>query len=60
MEVNGKKVAIEVDGPSHFIGRKPTGSTMLKRRQIANAEGIPLVSVPYWEWGELGQDHNKK
>ena len=59
-EVNGMKVGVEVDGPSHFIGRKPTGSTMLKRRQIENVEGIALVSVPYGEWDKLGQDLSKK
>ena len=58
--VNGKNVGVEVDGPSHFISRKPKGSTLLKRRQIVNVEGISLVSVPYWEWYELGQDRNKK
>ena len=60
VKVNGKNVGVEVDGPSHFIGRKPTGSTMLKRMQIAIVEGISLVSVPYWGWDELGQDHKKK
>ncbi len=48
VEVNGKKIGVEVDGPSHFLGMKPTGSTILKRRQVTHLEGIPLVSVPYW------------
>ncbi|KAL7527120.1 hypothetical protein ACHAXR_001814 [Thalassiosira sp. AJA248-18] len=60
VEVNGRQVGVEVDGPWHFIGRKPTGSTILKRRQIANVEGIMLVSVPYWEWNELGHGHQNK
>ncbi|KAL7538009.1 hypothetical protein ACHAXR_008216, partial [Thalassiosira sp. AJA248-18] len=60
VEVNGQKVGVEVDGPRHFIGKKPTGSTLLKRRQIANVERMKLVSVPYWEWNELGQDHSEK
>ena len=60
VKVNGKNVGVEVDGPSHFIGRKPTGSTLLKRRQIANVEGITLVYVPCWEWEELGQDRKKE
>ncbi|KAL7534375.1 hypothetical protein ACHAXR_005828, partial [Thalassiosira sp. AJA248-18] len=42
VEVNGRNVGVEVDGPSHFIGRKPTGRTLLKRRQMANVEGIML------------------
>ncbi|KAL7535481.1 hypothetical protein ACHAXR_008788, partial [Thalassiosira sp. AJA248-18] len=60
VEVNGRKVGVEVDGPWHFIGNKPTGKTILKRRQIANVEGIMLVSVPYWEWEELGLGWSKK
>ena len=39
-EVNGMKVGVEVDGPSHCIGRKPTGSTMLKRRQLQMWKGL--------------------
>ena len=53
VEADGKKVAIEVDGPSHFLGRNPTGSTILKHRQVTNLDGIPIVSVPYWEWRAL-------
>ena len=34
VEVNGEKVGVEVDGPSHFLGRNPTGSTILKHRQV--------------------------
>ena len=36
VEVNGKQIAVEVDGPSHFIGRELTGSTILKHRQVAS------------------------
>ena len=48
---NGKKVAVEVDGPSHFVGdsHQPTGATLLKRRQLRYF-GWCLESVPYWEW----------
>eukprot|EP00581_Thalassiosira_minuscula_P000389 CAMPEP_0183742790 /NCGR_PEP_ID=MMETSP0737-20130205/64880_1 /TAXON_ID=385413 /ORGANISM="Thalassiosira miniscula, Strain CCMP1093" /LENGTH=720 /DNA_ID=CAMNT_0025978383 /DNA_START=841 /DNA_END=3004 /DNA_ORIENTATION=- len=60
MEVNGNKIGIEVDGPFHFLGRKPTGNTILKRRQITNLEGIQVVSVPYWEWDKLKRDSNEK
>ena len=63
MKVNGNRVAVEVDGPSHFISRRtrePTGSTILKRRQVPKLDGIPVVSVPYWEWDELKEDSNKK
>ena len=57
IEVNDMKVGIEVDGTSHFINREATGSTLLKRRQENNLDDIRIVSVPYWEWNELGKDH---
>jgi hypothetical protein len=60
VEVNGIKVGIEVDGPSHFINREPTGSTLLKRRQVNKLDDIRIVSVPYWEWNKLGKDSVKK
>jgi hypothetical protein len=60
VEVNGMKVGIEVDGPSHFINREATGSTLLKRRQVSTLDGIRIVSVPYWEWNKLGMDCAKK
>jgi hypothetical protein len=60
IEINGKKVGVEVDGRFHFIGRQPNGSTLLKRRQVSNIDKIPLVSVLYWEWNELGKDRDKR
>ena len=50
----GGHVAVEVDGPSHFVGRSrlPTGATLLKRRQLRHF-GWRLASVPYWEWDAL-------
>eukprot|EP00984_Skeletonema_dohrnii_P011446 scaffold4576_cov88-Skeletonema_dohrnii-CCMP3373.AAC.2 len=62
VEVNGKQVGIEVDGPFHFIGRSksPLARTILKRRQVPSIDGIELVSVPYWEWDEVGNDEVKK
>jgi len=48
---DGKRVAVEVDGPFHFVGRsqQPTGATLLKHRQLRYF-GWRLESVPYWEW----------
>ena len=60
VEVNGKKIGVEVDGPSHFLGRNPNGSTILKHRQVANIDEIPVVSVAYWEWNKLGKNSEKK
>ena len=50
--VDGRDVAVEVDGPSHLVGHSPTGATALKRRQL-RAAGWPLLAVPYWEWVAL-------
>jgi hypothetical protein len=60
VEVNGIKVGIEVDGPSHFMNQEPKGSTLLKRRQVNNLDDIPIISVPHWEWQKLGSDYLKK
>ncbi len=62
VDVDGKTIGIEVDGPSHFIGKSksPLARTILKRRQVPSIDGIELVSVPYWEWDKLGKDQAKK
>jgi hypothetical protein len=60
IKVDGKLVGVEVDGPSHFIGRTLNGRTHIKRRQIKAIDAIPLLSVPYWKWSELGKDRVKK
>ena len=52
VEDDGALVGIEVDGPSHFTGRSPTASTMLKRRQLRSM-GWNLLPVPYFEWDPL-------
>jgi hypothetical protein len=52
-------IAIEVDGPSHFVGRDPTAATLLKRRQLKHV-GWRLVSVPYWEWDGLAHPDKSK
>jgi len=62
VEVNGEQIAVEVDGPFHFIGRSGelTGSTILKHRQVAALDEIQVVSIPYWEWDKLEKDSKKK
>ena len=60
VEVNGKRVCIEVDGPSYFVGRQPTGNTLLKRRRVNGLGKNRIISVPHWEWNELGKDCGKK
>jgi len=55
----GERLAVEVDGPSHFVGRVPTGATLFKRRQLRHF-GWRLVSVPYCEWIELNHSDKLK
>ena len=48
---DGVKIAVEVDGPNHFVGdsKTLTGATILKRRQLRHF-GWHTVSVAHWEW----------
>jgi hypothetical protein len=59
IEMDGNKIAIEVEGPTHFIGKQLDGSTTLKHRQITRIDKIPLVYVPYWEWNALQTSEEK-
>ena len=58
-----KQVAVEVDGPSHFLSghrvHLATGATLLKHRQL-RALGWHLVVVPYWEWHEVQGSNAKR
>jgi len=60
VNIDGKQIGIEMDGPTHFIGKEPTGSTILKHRQVVNSDGMHLVSIPYWEWNELKRSNDKE
>ena len=57
---DGQVVGVEVDGPHHFVGRKEKGNTILKARQVANIDRIPIISVPYWEWIDLHNLEDKE
>jgi RAP domain/FAST kinase-like protein, subdomain 2 len=58
----GNRVGVEVDGPFHFLGQSqsPNGATVLKHRQLRALESWKLISVPYWEWGEIGKEGSIK
>ena len=60
VNVNGSSIGLEVDGPHHFIGIQPTGSTILKHRQVASIDRIPVVSLPYWELNDLRQSVDRQ
>ncbi|KAG1679152.1 hypothetical protein FOA52_000507 [Chlamydomonas sp. UWO 241] len=49
----GQKLAVEVDGPTHFLRNTPAvlnGATHLRNR-LLEARGWCVVSVPVTEWG---------
>eukprot|EP00474_Spongospora_subterranea_P003022 CRZ03480.1 hypothetical protein [Spongospora subterranea] len=50
-----KRIAIEVDGPTHFIGTRLTGASLLKTRLLENA-GWKVVRVSYLDWRRPGQN----
>jgi RAP domain/FAST kinase-like protein, subdomain 1/FAST kinase-like protein, subdomain 2 len=59
----GERIAVEVDGPSHFVGgqsRSANGATVLKHRQLRALEGWNLVTIPYWEWNAIDTGSNKE
>ncbi len=60
IDLNGEKMAVEVDGPSHFVGRKLTGNSILKHRQVSTVDGISIVSLPYWELNSLETSEDKQ
>lgn len=51
LRVAGFDVAMEVDGPTHFLRpeMRPTGPTKMRDRALAT-RGWPCLSVPYFEW----------
>ena len=51
---SGVKVAIEVEGPQHYVqpDNTLTGPTLFRNRALA-ARGYAVISIPYWEWDEL-------
>jgi hypothetical protein len=53
----GRRLAIEADGPHHFLlpGRQPTGDTLARDRALA-ARGYVVVSVPWWKWNAMQAD----
>ncbi len=49
---DGTKLAMEVDGPTHFFSNKPamaTGETLLRTR-LLEARGWRVISVPVVHW----------
>ncbi|GBF93376.1 hypothetical protein Rsub_06414 [Raphidocelis subcapitata] len=57
---SGLRLAIEADGPTHFLrpGREVGGDTLARNRALS-ARGCVVVSVPYWEWAKVRRDAGK-
>jgi hypothetical protein len=52
--------AVEFDGPSHFLTcRLPVGGTLMKRRHL-ELLGYNVVSLPFWEWGQMTGCNERK
>ncbi|KAI8475158.1 MAG: hypothetical protein J3K34DRAFT_517600 [Monoraphidium minutum] len=51
---SGRLLAIEADGPTHFLrpSGQPTGVTLARNRALA-ARGYVVVPVPWQEWARL-------
>jgi hypothetical protein len=56
----GRQLAIEVDGPSHFVqpGNQLNGPTQDRNSELA-ALGYTVVSIPYWEWDCLRDEQQQ-
>ena len=54
-----EKIAVEFDGPSHFLGfkgtgRDPNGKTKMKLR-LLKILGWKVVNIPWFEWQEVNK-----
>lgn len=60
MVVPAVKLAVEADGPSHFLRNTlcPDGATLMKRRILAHL-GWTVASVPYHHWIALPDSHSR-
>jgi hypothetical protein len=57
VEVDGKPIGRGQPAVSFCQQKRLTGNAALKCRQVTSLEDILIVSVPYWEWNELKNDH---
>ena len=55
------KVAIEVEGPHHYVQPDYTlsGPTLYRNRALA-ARGYAVISIPYWDWERLGNPQQQQ
>jgi hypothetical protein len=56
----GVQLAIEVDGPTHFVspGNRLNGPTQFRNRMLA-AQGYTVIGIPYWEWNACKTAHQR-
>jgi len=64
LALHSSRIAVEVDGPSHFISCRNNkqimnGSTLFKRR-LLTAAGWKVINLSYNKWGSLRNDFKKK
>jgi hypothetical protein len=59
--IAASKIAIEIDGPSHFTANtlEPLGHTRFRDR-LLSAMGWRVIAIPYFEWGKLHEGFHVK
>ena len=64
VHVGGRKVGVEVDGPTHFTTNTPylaLGPTQLRRRLlVGRGRCDAVVSVPFFEWDAMDGDDQQQ
>lgn len=58
----GINIALEVDGPFHYatnIPNRPMGALVL-RNSLLEHSGWSVLSIPYWEWEQVGNTRREK
>jgi very-short-patch-repair endonuclease len=60
-ELNGKKIIVEADGPTHYLadGMTLNPPTLLKSRILVK-QGYIVIRVPYFDWDHLKNDESRQ
>eukprot|EP01025_Chloroclados_australasicus_P049646 TRINITY_DN5667_c0_g1_i1.p1 TRINITY_DN5667_c0_g1~~TRINITY_DN5667_c0_g1_i1.p1 ORF type:complete len:648 (+),score=63.40 TRINITY_DN5667_c0_g1_i1:77-1945(+) len=61
LELDGRQIAVEFDGPQHFTRNKPYKKVIktLIRDRVLKAAGLEVLSIPFYDW-EKKPDKSKK
>jgi len=65
VEIGGEKIAVEVNGPSHYFNvtsassLRMTGNDLFKIR-VLKKQGFKVLHIPYFDWQKLRTAEQKK